>query len=104
MLPKELQENIVRRIVEAVHPVRIILFGSHAYGTPTEGSDIDLLVIEEKVVSKRKESVRIWELLSDLPFAKDIIVASWEEFDFYRKEAGSVFRTISEKGIEIYAR
>lgn len=104
MLTMALQESIVKRIVEAVHPVRIILFGSHAYGTPREGSDIDLLIIEERVVSKRKESARIWELLSDIPFAKDIIVASQEEFDFYRKEAGSVFRTVSEKGVEIYAR
>ncbi len=32
-------------IVRNFDPDKIILFGSHAYGTPTAGSDADLLVI-----------------------------------------------------------
>ena len=32
-------------IVEKFHPDRVILFGSYAYGTPTEDSDVDLLVV-----------------------------------------------------------
>jgi hypothetical protein len=35
----------VRRIVQAVHPEQILLFGSQAWGQPTADSDIDLLVI-----------------------------------------------------------
>ena len=104
MLPIALQETIVKKIVDAVKPVKIILFGSHAYGNPTANSDIDLLIIEDHVISKRKQSAKIWGLLSDIPLGKDILVASQAEFDFYRHEAGSVFRTASEKGIEIYAR
>lgn len=44
-LPKELLEEIVRRLVNSLQPEKIILFGSHAYGEPIEASDIDLLVI-----------------------------------------------------------
>lgn len=33
------------RIVQEFHPERIILFGSYAYGKPSEDSDIDILVI-----------------------------------------------------------
>jgi len=36
---------VVDQIVERWHPDKIILFGSHAYGTPTIDSDVDLLVI-----------------------------------------------------------
>jgi len=36
---------VVAQIVERWHPDKIILFGSHAYGTPTPDSDVDLLVI-----------------------------------------------------------
>jgi predicted nucleotidyltransferase len=36
---ESLLQEIVRRIVPAMDPVRIILFGSHAYGTPGKGSD-----------------------------------------------------------------
>jgi predicted nucleotidyltransferase len=30
-----------------IHPLRIMLFGSHASGTASEGSDIDLIVISD---------------------------------------------------------
>jgi predicted nucleotidyltransferase len=33
------------RIAARFRPERIILFGSYAYGTPTEDSDVDLLVV-----------------------------------------------------------
>ena len=33
-------------VAEAVNPDKIILFGSYAYGEPTDKSDIDLLVIK----------------------------------------------------------
>ena len=104
MLAQAITDTIVKRIVAIANPVRIILFGSHAYGTPDENSDIDLLVIEDEVASKRRESVRLWELLADIPIAKDIIVASRSEYDFYRGQAGSVYRTADEKGIVLYSR
>jgi predicted nucleotidyltransferase len=34
-----------KRIAAEFRPWRIILFGSYAYGTPREGSDVDLLVV-----------------------------------------------------------
>ena len=44
-LSAELLSEIRRRLVAALKPEQIILFGSYAYGEPTEDSDIDLLVI-----------------------------------------------------------
>ncbi len=41
----ELLEEVRRRIVKAIRPEKIILFGSHAWGRPEEGSDIDLFVV-----------------------------------------------------------
>ena len=41
----ELLEEIRRRIVDSIHPEKIVLFGSHAWGQPTEESDIDLLIV-----------------------------------------------------------
>ncbi|HOS95555.1 MAG TPA: HEPN domain-containing protein [Armatimonadota bacterium] len=40
-------ERALPRIIEACQPHLIILYGSRAYGTPREDSDIDLLVITE---------------------------------------------------------
>ena len=38
--------QFVHLVAEIVDPDRIILFGSYAYGVPTDNSDIDLLVIK----------------------------------------------------------
>ncbi len=47
-----------RQIAEAYHPERIVLFGSYAHGTPTQDSDVDLLIVmpfEGKAVEKSVE-------------------------------------------------
>jgi predicted nucleotidyltransferase len=51
---QQVSDEIARRF----QPERIILFGSYAYGTPTEDSDVDLLVVmpfEGKSVRKSIE-------------------------------------------------
>lgn len=50
-------QAIVQRIVEGYAPDRIILFGSYAYGTPTEDSDLDLLVVKANDNRKKWERV-----------------------------------------------
>jgi len=39
--------EVINKIVKTFNPVKVIIFGSHAYGKPTEKSDIDILVIME---------------------------------------------------------
>lgn len=43
----EIIEDILKRLVKNYVPLKVILFGSYAYGTPRKGSDIDLLIIKE---------------------------------------------------------
>jgi predicted nucleotidyltransferase len=45
-VPKEVLDDVVRRIVEVAAPEKIILFGSAARGELGPNSDIDLLVIK----------------------------------------------------------
>ena len=45
MISMEQIHAVSDRIAQEFAPERIILFGSHAYGTPTPDSDVDLLVI-----------------------------------------------------------
>lgn len=47
-----LREEIVHRIVEMIHPQKIILFGSRVRGDARPESDIDILVIAGSVVLK----------------------------------------------------
>ena len=46
-IPYAAIEDVVRQIVERFHPMRIILFGSYAYGEPRPESDVDLMIVME---------------------------------------------------------
>ena len=63
-----------RRLAAAAPDARIILFGSRARGEAGSDSDLDLLVIEPEVKSRRAESVRLREALGDLGVPVDLIV------------------------------
>jgi predicted nucleotidyltransferase len=44
-IPMSAIRRFARQIAERFQPQKIILFGSYAYGTPHEESDVDLLVV-----------------------------------------------------------
>jgi uncharacterized protein len=90
-----------QQIVERFHPERIILFGSYAYGQPTEDSDVDLLVIlpfEEIPVQKALEIRR--EVKS--PFPLDLMARTSEQVQ-QRLDMGDFFiQDIVQKGLVLY--
>ena len=70
---KEWCETVVREF----QPDRIILFGSYAHGTPTEDSDVDVLVVMR--LARRQRDVRQAAAIRDrvrAPFPMDVIVRS----------------------------
>lgn len=89
--------TIVKRLLP-LNPSKIILFGSYAYGVPSPDSDLDICVIKKQIVSKTKERREIREQLKDIEVAKDILIPTEEEYEFYRKQYGSVFMDIDLKG------
>ena len=40
-------QRIVEKLVAGYAPLKVILYGSHAYGSPGPDSDIDLLIVKE---------------------------------------------------------
>ena len=101
----ETMQNSIQSIEDAIvdklkplNPLKIILFGSYAYGRPNADSDLDICVIKKEVKSKSKEKREIRERLKELLIAKDILVSSFEEYEFYKTQFGSVFMDIEQKG------
>jgi len=97
-----LSENIKNEIIERIKqfkPEKIILFGSYVYGTPDMESDIDICVIKRNYNSKMEEKRKIREALKGIRKAKDILVPSLEEYEFYKKEINSVYYDIEKRGV-----
>jgi predicted nucleotidyltransferase len=69
----------VRLLVEAAHPVKVILFGSFARGDNTKDSDLDFLVILPTVTDHHAEMVRLRRALAALPMPIDVLVYSVDE-------------------------
>jgi uncharacterized protein len=95
-------EEIVRRICAVSRPDRIILFGSAATGQMTRDSDIDLLVLEQRVPDVRKEMVRIRKSLRGLPFPFDVVVMTRDDFEETRNVIGGIAWPAAKYGRVIY--
>ncbi|RMF90047.1 MAG: nucleotidyltransferase domain-containing protein [Methanobacteriota archaeon] len=80
-LSMEKRDDLIGRIAEVLikryRPEKIILFGSYAYGTPTEESDIDLLIVKETDKPFHKRWSEVCSLVSNIvktiPFSPIVI-------------------------------
>jgi predicted nucleotidyltransferase len=75
-LDVEVLGKVVKLLVDAAHPKRIILFGSYARGEQTPESDLDLLVIEDDVADRFRERVRLRRSLAPIRMPIDVLVYS----------------------------
>ena len=91
-----------RAIAEEFHPDKIILFGSYAYGTPHEDSDVDLLVVMP-ARNQHDQAVRIrWRLSA--PFPVDLLVRTPKQMKWRLEEGESFTTTIVSKGKVLYEK
>jgi predicted nucleotidyltransferase len=95
LVPLRAIRKFAREVAERFQPEKIILFGSYAYGTPDEGSDVDMLVIMNTKNRNQASQIR---LAVEHGFALDLLVRRPEEVQ-WRVEAGDWFlREITSKG------
>lgn len=102
-LDHETIDEIVRRVVAAANPERIIMFGSAARGELGRNSDIDLLVVKAGGYAKREVSQRIRQSLRGLGEAFDVVVATPEEIERYGDCFALVYYPALREGRELYA-
>lgn len=104
-LNEALLNEMTNRLVQAFEPEQIILFGSYAWGTPHDDSDIDLYVIvPESGESPLQRARRARACLGYVRFALDIFVRTRAEADKYRHIYASLECQIFEKGRLLYER
>ena len=101
-IDEPLTREIVRRILAAARPDRVILFGSAAIGKMTRDSDIDILIVEPSPADHHEESVRIRRALGNVGFPVDVIVISTERFEETKNIFGGIAYPAHKYGRVLY--
>jgi predicted nucleotidyltransferase len=96
-------EQLVRRIVEAVHPLRIVLFGSAARGEMGPESDIDVLLVMPEGVHTRRVAQEVYRRVRGIGVPFDVVVATPSDLERHKDNPGLILATILREGREIYA-
>lgn len=99
---ERLIDGMVQRIIQHCDPERIVLFGSCAKGTFTQGSDIDLLVLLDTEVPRAFRAIGLKQLFLEYPIAVDVVVLTMEEYEEERRRPYSFAHSVSLSGIVLY--
>ncbi len=101
-MKNNLLETIKTRLHKVYNPLSLYVFGSYAWGTPTNDSDVDLVVVVESSDKKPyKRSIEGIRALRGLGIAKDILVYTKEEFNLLSKDISSLMYKVEKEGIKL---
>ena len=100
--PLRVIRRFARQVAERFHPEKIILFGSHAYGTPHADSDVDILVVMP-TRNQIDQACRIDDAF-DPPFPLDLIVRTPKNLAWRLAAGDSFLGQIMAKGKVLYEK
>ena len=93
----------MERLKAEFQPEEIYLFGSHAWGVPTDDSEVDLMVIvpdnDERSIKRMQ---RAHQCLGDLDMSKDVLVPTRSQVNRYKHLRASLFHQVLTKGRKLY--
>lgn len=95
-------DHIVRKIADAFHPRRIVLFGSRARGDHEPDSDIDLMIELESTERTVERTARVYEAIHPAGWPLDLVVFTPAEVEASRDCRYSFVNTIEAEGKVLY--
>lgn len=105
MINNAMIEEVKKRLVAIYNPVEIYIFGSYAWGTPDEESDLDLVVVVDVLTKDRYWAlVDGFSALSDLRLSKDLLLYTKDEFQEDSHDVTTLLYRVKKEGKQIYAR
>src|SRR5438445_6686254 len=101
-VPLSAIRRFARQVAERFHPDKIILFGSHAYGTPHADSDVDILVI----MPARNQIDQAFKIRCAVPtrFPMDLLVLKPRNVQWRLEERESFLTEVMTKGKILYEK
>lgn len=102
-MPMQEIEELKKRFVEQLLPIRIYLFGSYATGDFTDMSDLDFYIImNDGIEDLPAETMKAYKSIRDIKRRPvDILVGTVNRFEA-RKHIPSIENEVYEKGVLIY--
>lgn len=104
LITEELLADVVRRILSVGSPHKIVLFGSHARGTPRSDSDLDVLIVEDSDLPRYKRSARYRQVLCGVFPAKDIVVWTSQEVEDWKAVPTAFISMVLAEGRLLYEK
>lgn len=101
---EEKLQEIVQRVVEAVDPDKIILFGSRARGDVHAQSDVDLLIVKDSQVSRYQRVGDLYVSLYGIGVPTDIIWYTPDEVQHWAEAKNHVVARALREGRVLYER
>jgi predicted nucleotidyltransferase len=98
----ETLEYLIRGIVDEVHPLRIIVFGSAARGEMHPDSDVDLLVVMPDGTHRRRTAQSLYRTMRGAGVPFDVLVATEDDLERHKDNIGLIYHTILKEGKEVY--
>ena len=103
---KKILSKIVEKLKTEYKPLKVILFGSYAYGNPTKDSDIDLLILKNTDKRSVDRFVEVKRIIydPDLKISISPLVYTPEELEERLRMGDDFMKEIIKRGIVFYER
>lgn len=99
----QILNDLIARILAVVNPKQVFLFGSASRGEMHDNSDIDLLVVVQNGLHRRKTAQTIYRNMLGFGYATDIVVVTEDDVRKSYDGDGYVIRTALSEGRLVYA-
>lgn len=97
-------DKLVKEINNASHVKKIYLFGSFAYGSPNDDSDIDLCILTSDTSMRKRDLIKSIRksIVKVATMPVDILV--YDEDDFFQRSVleSTIEHKIANEGVSVY--
>jgi predicted nucleotidyltransferase len=101
---EELVSAFVDCVVDAVAPLKIILYGSASRGEMSAGSDLDFLVVMPDETHKLQTMGRLYSMTSHIRFPADFVVTTPSDLQNYAGRQDLIYTHALRDGKVLYTR
>ena len=104
VIDRDVVDDVVRRVVVALQPKRIVVFGSVARGEAGPDSDLDLFIEMESELRFIDRCVAVRRVLQNAHIPMDLFVYTPAEVDAHRGRIGNLLSYVEAEGEVLYER